>query len=85
MFDECISQVLFMRGRARLALELRGVLDDGAAQELATRIVQALMDGRGDPMSVALSMLPGLDVATRRIVAARLAMAYYELNRTPLN
>ncbi len=76
MLDACISTTLMTRGCARFAQLLSPFVGAVPGQALAIDLAQALIDGRGDPMSAALSVLQVFPLEARRIVAARLVQEY---------
>lgn len=78
MLDACISTTLMTRGCARFTQLLSPFVGAVAGQALAVDLTQALIDGRGDPMSAAMSVLRVFPPDARRIVAARLVQVYAE-------
>jgi len=80
MGDVCLSWALFAEGRARVLGVLRPMLGEMAARERATAIVQALLDGCGDPATIAKTRLQGLDAELRQRAAARVAGLWIELS-----
>lgn len=78
--DGCRSWSLLTQGSARVADVLRPHLGDVGARERGTRIAQALIDGYGDPESVANAFLPHLPTSVRRSAACRVAAAWLQVS-----
>lgn len=80
MGDGCQFTYMLSRGSRRLSVVLLPYLGRAQAHQRGATITQMLLDGRGDPLSVATSMLPELGEPTRRRAAAHVARAWMALD-----
>jgi len=79
MSEGCRFTSMLNRGTRRLGVVLMPYLGRARARQRGATITQMLLDGRGDPLSVANTMLPELREATRRRAAAHVARAWLTL------
>jgi hypothetical protein len=79
MGDGCIFTRMLEQGTATLGGVLAPYLGSVLARERGAYITQALLDGQGDPLTTAASLLPELPSARRRAAAARVAHAWMAL------
>ncbi len=80
MSDACHFTTMLNRGSRRLGVVLMPYLGRARAHHRGSVIAQTLLEGRGDPLSVATSLLPELPGTTRRRAAAHVARAWLSLS-----
>jgi len=79
MDDRCLSWTILRILRTRLLAVLRPRLGEVAANERATVIAQALVDGCGDPETIVSCRLAGLPGDQRRRVSAEVAGVWFQV------
>ncbi|RLB48084.1 MAG: hypothetical protein DRJ42_24010 [Deltaproteobacteria bacterium] len=81
MGDTCQFTYMLNRGSRRLGVVLSPYLGRARARQRGATITQMLLDGRGDPLSIATTMLPELGEPTRIRAAAHVARAWQALGQ----
>ena len=80
--DDCLSTLLLHAASVRVADVLKPHLGELEALRHADRIAQALVDGCGDPETVARGVLARLSDTKRHLLACRVAAVWLEVSRT---
>jgi hypothetical protein len=79
MGDGCTFSQMLNQGTRELAQVLTPFLGRVMARERSETMARALLDGRGDPLSVATELLPELPAERRRRAAGRVALTWLAL------